>query len=135
MQRKLGEEAKIKFWQHKWTEHRAFWNTFSRLYRNSSQQNYRVSKMGKWIREDWILDMKWKRTWFCQEKIIMPSLMEKINHYFQKGGARHMDMGRRKQRRIHIRKVYELLHNYGNNEENIYSYTCGLYHQKFVRFM
>lgn len=65
----------------------------------------------------------------------MPSLMEKINHYFQKGGARHMDMGRRKQRRIHIRKVYELLHNYGNNEENIYSYTCGLYHQKFVRFM
>jgi len=46
---KGGEGVEIKLWSHKWTSHGAFCNKFSKVYRNYSQQDYRVSKMGKWI--------------------------------------------------------------------------------------
>ena len=61
MIRKVGQGDATRFWKDRWCGGNLLKDTFSRLYRLSSQKNYTIQQLGVWDNGVWRWKLKWWR--------------------------------------------------------------------------
>jgi hypothetical protein len=75
MVKKVGNDGGTRFWLDKWIGGGTLAQSFPRLYSISCQKDDLISQMGRWINEEWVWNLKWRRHLFVWEEEFCSNLL------------------------------------------------------------